>query len=311
MHPYILLLIADTCVAAQFNLSKLYQRKYAHGMRDDLTFPMVSGLVTAPFFVLVGLLLNRALPSVSAFSIGMAAAFAALNAISLFTGILTLKRGGVTGYTVFMMLGGMILPYIYGLVFLEEQPSIVRIIGLAAVTAALLFFAMDGGKGEQKKTLKGYYPLCMAVFMLNGTSCVLSKIHAIHPQAIPASDYILWMNLFQAGIAGTALLVYLRRHGKAKTPAALPQCPPAADGAKRTWKGYLVIAIYAVDSGIGYLLQLIPAQTVPASALYPFVTGGSILISTLMAAVWFKEKIGKWGIAGIAVAFIGTVLFMF
>ena len=63
-------------------------------------------------------------------------------------------------------------------------------------------------------------------------------------------------------------------------------------------------------SGLGYLFQLIPAKTVPAVVLYPFVTGGSIVLSTILARIFFREKVSKPAFAGIVMAVIGTSLFL-
>ena len=69
-----------------------------------------------------------------------------------------------------------------------------------------------------------------------------------------------------------------------------------------------VILCSAIISGVGYFLQLMGAERLPATLLYPFVTGGSMIFSTLVGIFVFKDKITKQLLCGIALCFIGTLL---
>ena len=66
----------------------------------------------------------------------------------------------------------------------------------------------------------------------------------------------------------------------------------------------------AAIGGISYLLQLIGARTLPATALYPMVTGGAIIFSAIAGRVFFKEKLSRQQLWGIGLSFIGTLLFL-
>jgi multidrug transporter EmrE-like cation transporter len=58
------------------------------------------------------------------------------------------------------------------------------------------------------------------------------------------------------------------------------------------------------------LLQLFGAASLPATVLYPFVTGGSIVLSSLAGIIFFKDKLSKNVIASIILCFLGTILFL-
>lgn len=62
--------------------------------------------------------------------------------------------------------------------------------------------------------------------------------------------------------------------------------------------------------GLSYMLQLIGAESLPASVLYPFITGGSIILTSFAGVAVFKEKltIRQW--LAVAVCFVGTLLFL-
>ena len=66
----------------------------------------------------------------------------------------------------------------------------------------------------------------------------------------------------------------------------------------------------AVIGGVSYTLQLIGAKELPATVLYPIVTGGSIVLSALSGRVFFKEKLSGYQLASIVLCLIGTLLFL-
>ena len=59
-----------------------------------------------------------------------------------------------------------------------------------------------------------------------------------------------------------------------------------------------------------YFLQLIGAANLPASVLYPMVTGGSIIFSAIAGVIIFKEQLSRRQIISITLCFIGTLLFL-
>ena len=66
----------------------------------------------------------------------------------------------------------------------------------------------------------------------------------------------------------------------------------------------------AALGGASYLFQLKGAINLPATVLYPFITGGSIIFTALAGRVFFGEKPKKRTLTGIALCFLGTVLFL-
>ena len=45
--------------------------------------------------------------------------------------------------------------------------------------------------------------------------------------------------------------------------------------------------------------------------LYPLVTGGSVVLSALAGALFFREIPRKWSRVGLVVTFCATLLFLF
>ena len=76
-------------------------------------------------------------------------------------------------------------------------------------------------------------------------------------------------------------------------------------------KSIFPIVIFALMfDGISYMLQLIGAESLPASVLYPFITGGSIILTSFAGVAFLKEKliIRQW--MAVTACFVGTLLFL-
>ena len=75
-------------------------------------------------------------------------------------------------------------------------------------------------------------------------------------------------------------------------------------------EGIYIFLGCALVGGISYLLQLIGAQNLPATILYPFITGGCIIVTALAGWLLYHEKLSKQTILGIALCFAGTCMFL-
>ena len=70
-------------------------------------------------------------------------------------------------------------------------------------------------------------------------------------------------------------------------------------------------ALIGATAYTGNFLQLKAAIGVSASVQFPLVSGGVIVLSALVSAFVFKEKLSKKEWLSIAGAFVSTVLFAF
>jgi multidrug transporter EmrE-like cation transporter len=283
-------------------------------LKDIIFFPLVCGIVNVIFFTLLSFIFYGRLPEFSAFSFTMSISLAVVGTLSSLVGILIMKHGKVSVYSVFMMLGGMILPYFYGLYFLDENISAARIIGLLILICALPCSVISPEKSAKKnKPLNFFYILCICIFFLNGATSIISKTHSINISAVPAANFIVYANLWTVIINSTAYFILSRRLKKNKTQEVNIQNIQNKNiqkMKKNKFHAVLTASVFAAIAGLGFLFQLVTAKTIPAVVLYPFVTGGTIVLSSVGAVLFFKEKISKLAIAGIIMSLCGTLLFI-
>ena len=285
LNYYVLLTVSVILLAFDFLVQKIYQKNCGASPRSCLKFTFLLGIVTAICFFAIGGFKFEFTP-VSAI-IAFCLSLLAVGYVAI--GFKIMNISSVSLYTLFLMTGGMTLPYIWGLVFLDEPFSVLRMIGLVLIIGALI--TVNGG--NHKISGKGL-ALCIAVFCLNGGVSILSKEHQLMENAVSANGFVVLTSLSKVIISAAALLFV-------KKDASEP---------KATAKSYLPVVLSALLSGVSYLLQLISAEKLSASILYPFVTGGSIILTALFGFIFLHEKPSKKTILGLAICFVGTCLFL-
>ena len=285
---YILVLISTVLLACNFAISKRYQLTEGACLETGLRFNMFLGLTTAViFFALSGFRVDF-----SWFSLLMALGMSTCAAAYTILGFSVMKAGNMAVYTLFLMSGGMILPYIYGVAFLDETLSVLRVTGLVCILAAVVL-TNKSDRPVPKKILL----LCSAIFVFNGFVSIFSKAHQVSQQykAVSSIDFVMYTGIAKCVLSFIVLLFCKKE--------------------RKVWefskKSAILLAVgSAALSGVSYSFQLIGAKELPATVLYPMITGGSVIFSAVSGRVFFHEKPTKAQLVSIALCFIGTLLFL-
>lgn len=187
-------------------------------------------------------------------------------------------------YSLFAMLGGMILPFFQGIIFYGEKITVAKIICFIfiCISLCLTISPKQGNKGLI------YY---IAVFILNGLTGVLSKIFTSSPFEKTNSEWFsIWIAIFTATISGMLWLFVFRKN-------SMPGY---------TLKALGVSAVNGAFNRIANFLLVIALLHLDASVQYPMVTGGVIIVSTLIS--FFSEnKPSKKEVLSVMFAFIGML----
>lgn len=289
---YTLAIASTMLIALNFAISKKYQSRAETSLRAGLFFSLATSFFTAIMFCAMG---GWNQPF-SLFSLIVSAAQSTCSILYTLLGFRILKSGGMSLYSMFLMSGGMLLPYIFGLLFWgeNEELNVFRIVGILIILAAVVLSNYNPANKINVKLIL----LCVSVFVLNGCVSILSKYHQI-TTAYPTVD-------------STGYVMYGGIIGMLPCAAVLPFCKQETEVEKGSiWRFLLLLAAgSAVISGVGYLFQLIGAKTLPATVLYPIVTGGAVLFSTLAGKFFFKEKVSMAQWIGVGLCFVGTCLFL-
>ena len=204
-----------------------------------------------------------------------------------------MEEGGISRYTLFLNLGGMVLPFFYGLFFNGDAWTVGKFVCLLLLGGAL-FVNLE--KSENSSFRIKLYSLC--IFMLNGLSCVALSFHQNNPLGADAVDgdsftvlYMLLNTLF-----GLIILFFLSRK-KNDQPK---------QSRKSMLKALGYTAAYGLLYGFGNYLLAVCLLHIDPSYQFPIFTGGTVLLAGF-AGLPFGEKLTKRFFVSAALVLVGTM----
>lgn len=278
MQYYLLVTTAVIMFSFQFLFNQIYEKENGGSLRSMLFFSLGANLIGS----VILLAINRFRFECTPFTLAVAF-IAALNNLGYsYCSIKALGKINLSLYSVFAMLGGMALPFAAGLLFYHEEFTAGKAVCFLLILIALLLTVEKGNKGSGKIYYAG-------VFVLNGMSGVISKF-------FQASEYE------KTSSAGYSVLI------------ALTTCVLAAASLLFVRKPSITFSVKAAAAASGYgflstvanFFLLIALDHIPASAQYPFITGGVMIISTLIC-FFTPEKPSKKEIASVILSFAGIM----
>ncbi len=261
-----------------FVFSDKYREKYGSG--TDAVLKFTAGSHFAGFVAL--LIINRFHFEITPFTAAVAAV-AAFDVI-LFN-VFSLRALGKTNlskYSVFSMIGGMALPFTAGILFFKEEITAGKIICLILVAVSFVFTV-------EKQDKKGGAIYYIGVFVTNGLYGVINKFFsASHFEKTSDAGYSV---LIEAIIVIMCLVMMIFPKDKIGIVKG---------------KGLFYMGGYGVMCAVGNLLLLVALRKLPASAQYPFVTGGVMIISTVYS-FFTQNKPGKKEIISVSLSMLGIL----
>lgn len=264
----------------QFFFQKGYQEREGTGLYAAILFSLGVSAVTA-----VAMLAICRTIEFTWFSC-LAAFLASLVGIGfLYCSAMTFGKVNLSVYSLFSMLGGMLLPAVAGILFFQEALTLGRGLCILLIIAALL---IGTEHGADRKTLL----YCFFVFFLNGMAGVISKWHQSDPvHAISSSGFMLLKSILTILLCALALLLMRKKRTKIQSPGAAA----------------IAMTGYGLMTGIANFLVLVALLHVNASVQYPMITGGTIVVSTILGAIR-KETITRKNLLAAGLALLGTLM---
>lgn len=261
----------------QFYCTQAYQQESGSHLKSAVFNILITNLIAIP----VLLAINGFSLQYTIFTLIMAFLTTANNMLCTICSLKALGRTNLSVYSLFSMLGGMVLPFCAGIFFFQENWTFGKTICLITVILALL---LSVEKGKTTGAAKYY----IGVFVFNGMAGVLSKFF----QALPYTKtseaaYSVWCAIITACVAAL-ILPFLRQQ------------------LRITGKSLLWLAGDGLLNKIANWLLLIALVHIPASVQYPMITGGVIIISTLLSYCT-SSKPGKRELLAVVLSFAGIM----
>lgn len=250
-----------------------------------ITFSALSALVAALFFVFqikLPLSFDTAiLPYAIIFGIGYGSAILC-SVLAIACGSLSLTSL-ITSYS-------LIIPTLYGMIFLKEKISSFLIIGLLLLMVSLfLINFVKGNNGKEKINLKWLIYVSVA-FLGNGICSAAQKVQQVDFGGKYKAEFMV-IALFI--VVATLLILALFTEKKEVVPSIK--------------KGIVPITICGAANGVTNLLVMILSTRTPASIMYPLVSAGSIILTYLISRFWYREKLSSMQNFGFVLGVLSVV----
>ena len=290
---YGLILLSVAMFGGGFAFQDLYRKKRGSG----LCISMEASCIGAVAGLTVLLAINGFAFEYTPFTLLMAS-WAALNGMAFtFCAFRALDYINLSLFSLFSMLGGMVLPFFQGILFYDEEFTLAKGVCVVFIIAALLCTLE---KGEKKKGTVFY----VGIFALNGMSGVISKIFTTStlPKA-SAAGYSAWSAAVTIFLSAIAWFILSQTEKRRALAAGVEK---KQLGRKVKWQSYGIGALSGSINKVANFLLVFALVHVDASVQYPMVTGGTMIVSTALS-FFGDKKTNKREILGVLLAFLGML----
>lgn len=308
--------LALTCTffSVQFIFSKLYQKNSNGSINASLWMTIFYAIYSIVFFgVQIGFT-----PEISTSAVIYALLYSVAGIFTTLSSIIGMSLGRVSTITTFMLLGGMVLPFIYGVTVLNEAITIPKVIAIVIMIVSLIPSLISKEEGENKEQDKKkhmlYILVLLIVFIGNGAISIITNASQKAPDAVSTENYMFIIAVIQIIIAlTTAIIIALKNK---KSEENFTKSLFSGVGRSYTLKAillaFLCSALYGVCNSLGNVFSLACVNSnMDASIQFPVISGSVIVLTALIAWALFKETPKKKDWISIVLSVAGVILFIF
>lgn len=280
------------CYTFQGLFGKIYSTAYA-GEESDAT-PVFSTLygVIVSIIVFAAVMGFRFEASLATWGMGVA------NGLMLFLYNLGVIKASRTGpfslQSIFRLFGGVVVPMAFSLLLWGEKLSGLQVAGIVAMLASFVVINLDGNAFKGIK--KGYAFWVALLFVVNGLYGTLMAGQQRVMNNAQGNEMIV-ITFLSSAIISLISLIVTRRQDTVKAFQMNSKAWGSAVGAG-------IVAALAVVQ----LMLLIGRLGDMLSVFYTVENGLVLVLTVVMSAIMFKEKLDRNVIIGIAISVASLVL---
>lgn len=263
---YVLLILAVAGVAMQQILEKRFNGLFGETEGSAFFHNFFMSLTAFLCFLVIFL----TAPEINMPSLPYSVFFAGTVCTALTFELLAIRTGPLA-LTALVMSFSLLIPSLYGVLFLDESLSAFGIAGLVLFVVSLLLVA-EYGKSERKITKK-YLAFLALAFLGNGLCSTVQKVHQIDFDGKYGPFFMAWA---MATVTLFNLIFFLSKPPKKKS------------GIYK--KGTFYACLTGFFNGLVNYMMVLLATLLPAVIVFPTVGAGGTLTVFIVAVTVFKER---------------------
>lgn len=208
--------------------------------------------------------------------------------------LMAVRRGAYMMLDVFLMLG-VTVPIVLSKFFFGEEIRLNQWIGLVVLFAAAFIMCSYNNQIKEKIGL-GSAVLLIICGISNGLTDFSQKLFVKTAEGSSAAVFNFYTYIFSAAVL---LIIYIAAKARDKS---------GSSGADVLRAVGIYVAIMSLCLFLNSYFKTLAAGLLPSAVLYPLTQGASLILSSFMSAVLFKEKLTTKCITGIALSFAGLLI---
>ena len=282
---YSLIILSTIMFGICFALNKSYVKVCGDGVKQSFEYSLVSNIVAMIALIII----NGFKWEFTWFTLIMALICTVNGYLFTICSFKALGKINLSVFSVYSMLGGMLLPFLQGIIFYGEEITVAKVLCVIFIIIALTLTIKKGDKSNGMI----YY---IGVFTFNGMSGVISKIFNTAPfERTSAEAYSIMCCALSVIISFIIISTVFK----------------STEKKKGNWlKTVMYGGISGVTNRVANLLLLIALLHVDTSVQYPMVTGGVMIVSVIIN-FFGENKPSKRELCSVAMAFLGMLALFF
>lgn len=287
METGLLLSISMLACLVNGTVYKIFISKWNGHNALRYLYTLVTGVVSTIILLLWG-----GIRTTSFFTIGLGVVFGIITALqSIF--LLSALRIGPYAYTTVITFLSTLIPALSGYLFWNEEIGISQIFGMFLLVVCLILSVSRSA--DEKSANARWIISCGLAFLCTGLIGVMQKIHQTSPHQDELNAFLIIAFLCSGIFSALSLSIVCKREGK------LPF-------AKKDWiLSVALLALAGVCIAVNNKLNLYLSGVIDSAVFFPLVNGGHLVLTTLVAVIFFHEKQTKKQWFGLITGIIAVV----
>ena len=216
------------------------------------------------------------------YSIGFAVSYAIATVFL----VLAIAYGSLSLTSLFFSYSLMI-PTLYGLVFLKDDISVVFILGLALLVVSLFLV----NKNDKKAKFSFKWIICVILaFLGNGMCTVVQNMQQVAFDGAYKNEFMIVALAIVALVMSIMSLIKERKAMKVY--------------AKAGWHWALICGLL---NGMVNLFVMILSRSMPVSVMFPLISAGGLVVTYLVSRFVYKESLTKLQFVGFILGLAAVV----
>lgn len=274
---YLYLFLCIIFSIGQLMSNKLFQMRQRITIPSYMIYLIVIGIVSTPIFFLMSGCDTFVDGKLFVYSFAAAAIVVTHALFSL----LSMAYVNIAVVTIVQNAGSLVIPSLYGFLFLREPVTIPCVLALVLVMAAFLIIFLESRFSDEKENNAQSKLLYVLLFVTSGIGNVIPKAFTVSGSQASSEAYLTWINIFMTIMV--TLAFFLAKWKRKQTMRVFTSGIQA--------KNYLVICLGSVSGCVASVCSMKAITQMNIAIYSPLSSAMNMVFLLFVSRIVFKEKI--------------------